>query len=468
MKKILVIICFVFVSQNFHSQDLWGMTFGGGANNMGVLFHYDASTNIYTTKIDFDGLTTGSYPMGSLMQASDGMLYGMTNSGGNNDKGVIFQYNPNTNLLIKKIDFDGTLSGAYPLGYLTEAIDGKLYGMTSEGGANNFGVLFQYDQTNNIISKKIDFAGITNGKTPYGSLLQASDGNLYGMTWEGGTNNYGVLFQYNPITNVFINKIDCSGVINGRNPTGSLIQASDGNIYGMTLNGGGAAKGDIFKYDFNIYLKLYEFSILSQIGCWPAGSLIQAQDGKLYGMNQQYGANNMGVLFQYDFVNNIYITKLNFAGVSNGSNPTGSLFQSSNGKIYGMTFSGGVNNKGVLFEFNPINNSYTKKIDFNGVNGASPYYTNIIETNVITNISKKDKLFDFSLYPNPNNGSFTIDIKTKSHVVITNTLGESIFNRSLEIGKQNLSIQSQTDGIYFVKITDDKGLSSTKKIVVQK
>ena len=61
-----------------------------------------------------------------------------------------------------------------------------------------------------------------------------------------------------------------------------------------------------------------------------------------------------------------------------------------------------------------------------------------------------------------------IDIKTKSHVVITNTLGESIFNRSLEIGKQNLSIQSQTDGIYFVKITDDKGLSTTKKIVVQK
>ena len=56
MKKILVIICFVFVSQNFHSQDLWGMTFGGGANNMGVLFHYDASTNIYTTKTDFDGL----------------------------------------------------------------------------------------------------------------------------------------------------------------------------------------------------------------------------------------------------------------------------------------------------------------------------------------------------------------------------------------------------------------------------
>jgi hypothetical protein len=75
---------------------------------------------------------------------------------------------------------------------------------------------------------------------------------------------------------------------------------------------------------------------------------------------------------------------------------------------------------------------------------------------------------DVSLYPNPNNGKFTIDLKTKSDVVITNTLGEIVFNQSLEIGKQNLSIQSKADGIYFVKVTDDKGFSSTKKIVVQK
>jgi hypothetical protein len=72
------------------------------------------------------------------------------------------------------------------------------------------------------------------------------------------------------------------------------------------------------------------------------------------------------------------------------------------------------------------------------------------------------------IFPNPNNGSFTIDLKTKSQIIITNTLGETILKQSLEIGKHNLSIQSQADGIYFVKVTDDKGLSTTKKIVVQK
>lgn len=470
MKKILLIISIFFISKNFYSQDLWGMTFGGGVNNMGVLFHYNVSTNTYSIMIHFDGLNTGSYPMGSLMQASDGKLYGMTNTGGLNDMGIIFQYDPVTNLFVKKIDFDGSGLGAYPLGYLIEAIDGKLYGMTSEGGVNNFGVLFQYDQSSNTIYKKIDFSGAINGKTPYGSLFQASDGNLYGMTWQGGVNNYGVLFQYNLIASTLIKKIDCSGASNGRNPTGTLMEATDGNLYGMTLNGGVAAKGDIFQYNFNsnTYLKMYDFSILSQIGCWPEGSLIQAQDGKLYGMNQSYGANNKGVLFQYDFVNNIYITKVNFAGVSSGSSPTGSLFQSSNGNIYGMTFSGGLNNKGVLFEFNPINNIYLKIIDFDNINGGTPYYGNIIETNNITNIKLNANHNNLSLYPNPNNGSFTIDLKTKSHIVVTNTLGEIVCDQSMEIGKQNLSLQSQAEGIYFVRVTDDKGLTSTKKVIINK
>ena len=110
----------------------------------------------------------------------------------------------------------------------------------------------------------------------------------------------------------------------------------------------------------------------------------------------------------------------------------------------------------------------SKKLDFDSINGSMPAYTSLIEVpSIPTRIHYFDKGSNLSLYPNPNNGSFTIDIKTKSHVVITNTLGETIFNQSLEIGKQNLSIQSQSDGIYFVKVTDDLGASITKKILKQ-
>ena len=75
---------------------------------------------------------------------------------------------------------------------------------------------------------------------------------------------------------------------------------------------------------------------------------------------------------------------------------------------------------------------------------------------------------NFSFYPNPNNGTFTIESKSKSQITITNLLGEIVLNQLMEKGKQDLSIQSCSDGIYFVNITDDKGIITSKKIIVNK
>ncbi len=77
--------------------------------------------------------------------------------------------------------------------------------MTNHGGANDYGVLFEYNPTNGTLTKKIDFNSTGNGRNPYGSLVQASDGKLYGMTYGGGANGYGVLFEYNP-TNGYIDQ----------------------------------------------------------------------------------------------------------------------------------------------------------------------------------------------------------------------------------------------------------------------
>ena len=72
--------------------------------------------------------------------------------------------------------------------------------MTYSGGLNNQGVLFQYDPITDIYVKKLIFSA-TTGYNPYGSLMQANDGNLYGMTSAGGINNLGTLFQYDFVTN---------------------------------------------------------------------------------------------------------------------------------------------------------------------------------------------------------------------------------------------------------------------------
>ncbi len=207
----------------------------------------------FTKVLDFNG-TNGSNPYinSSLMQASDGMLYGVTYTGGG--VGVLFQYNPTLNIYTIKFNFDGIANGSYPSGSLMQASDGMLYGM-AQGGANDAsgGVLFQYDPINNIYIKKFDFDGATKGSNPNGTLMQASDGMLYGMTPNGGANNMGVLFKYNPATSFYTKMLDFAGVTNGNGPLGSLMQASDGMLYGMTFKGGTSTAcsggcGTLFRY----------------------------------------------------------------------------------------------------------------------------------------------------------------------------------------------------------------------------
>ena len=81
---------------------------------MVLFFHTILATSAYTKLIDFD-FSNGAYPYGSLIQASDGKLYGMTYGGGSNFEGVIFSYDPVASAYTQLKDFDGT-NGAYPFG----------------------------------------------------------------------------------------------------------------------------------------------------------------------------------------------------------------------------------------------------------------------------------------------------------------------------------------------------------------
>jgi uncharacterized repeat protein (TIGR03803 family) len=499
---------------------LYGMTYDGGANNQGVLFQYDPATSAYSKKLDFAGAANGSKPKGSLMQASDGKLYGMTNQGGLFDAGILFQYNPSISSFAKKTEFggidptgfsaslmqasDGMLYGTSELGGvhnagvlfqynpvtftytkkldfdetngshnftgLMEASDGKLYGTSLEGGVNNKGVLFQYDPATSTYIKKLDFDGATNGATPSGPPVQASDGKLYGTAVNGGTNDKGIFYQYDPVTSIFTKKFDFAGTTNGANPGGSLIQASDGMLYGLTNNGGVNDMGVLYQYDLttSTYTKKLDFAGAAN-GKIPTGPLMQASDGMLYGLTTGGGVNDKGVLFQYNPATSTYTKKFDFNG-TNGRDPRWSLLQASNGKLYGMTASGGVNDMGVLFEYNPATSSYIKKLDFNGANGRKPLYGNLIEidvTPVTAIINNSAQTTNLSVFPNPNNGDFTISLNKEETFNLVNNLGQIV--QTIELNQSNNNsarISGLETGIYFLV-----GRSNAKvnyKIVVAK
>lgn len=355
---------------------LYGMTNGGGTDSLGVLFKYDIALSSFTKVIDFDGTAKGSFPDGGLMLATDGKLYGMTSAGGTYDVGVAFAYDPVSTTFTKLFDFDGPFKGAVPWGDMLQASNGKLYGMTSVGGNGvgyygPSGVVFSYEIATSSYTKLFDFNNGTNGNSPTGALTRASTGKFYG-TAHGGAPGFGILFNLNASNNVFT-KLHEFDFTNGAYPSGNLRQAASGLFYGTTFKGGADSAGVIFKLDpaTNVYTKLVDFNGAN--GNSPNGGLLEATNGKLYGLTSSGGDSAYGVLYSYDPASGTYAKLFDFDGRANGSKPLGSLVQGNNGKLYGLTSAGGMYDNtfvtgavgtGVLFKFDPSSNTYTKLHDF--------------------------------------------------------------------------------------------------------
>jgi len=179
-----------------------------------------------------------------LRQTADGKLYGITRSG--NEGGALFSFDPYTNAYNLLYDFGYSSS---PSGGLIENNDGKLYGMATQGGVDGKGNIYSFDPTNSNYTKLKDFMR-PNGGEASGSLIQGHDGKLYGMTPEGGINGEGVIFSFDTVTNVYT-KLHDFIFATGTHPCGSLLQISDGKLYGLTLYGGDLGGGVLFSFDIS-------------------------------------------------------------------------------------------------------------------------------------------------------------------------------------------------------------------------
>ncbi|HRG53754.1 MAG TPA: T9SS type A sorting domain-containing protein [Bacteroidia bacterium] len=410
---------------------LYGTATEGGANSGGTVFQVDPQTDIFTKLWDFSNVTSGRFPFATLMQANNGKLYGTTSQGGTSDRGTVFEYNITTKTLTKQVDFENGIEGEAPRGNLMRAtnakiyggtafggtygfgtlfecdpnvaggafkkkidfdgintgdrpvyapveVNGKLYGTTEMGGANDKGVLYAYDLINGSFIKKIDFDGTEKGQQPMG-LLKAPNNKLYGMTTLGGKNGKGVIYEFDPALDSFAKKVDFNASENGASPYGNLILASNGKIYGLTSYADAAHKGTLFEYDYvnNMITKRVDFGGTAGNGYVPTGDLVEAPNGKLYGLTNQGGAEDMGTIFEYDPITSNYALKFSFNGNSNGGSPYGSLTLSSNGKLYGLTTVGGTTDLGTVFEYN-YDDTVKVTVNFDGTNGQNPYYSTLL------------------------------------------------------------------------------------------
>jgi uncharacterized repeat protein (TIGR03803 family) len=364
---------------------LYGVTGSGGTFGYGVLFEFDPSNNIYTKKVDFDYSTLGGYPSSSLTLANNNKFYATNYSGGANGLGTLFEYDPVGNTITNKFDFDGS-NGANPINNnLVQSAHGYLFGLASFGGATNDGVLYQYDFTTSTFTKKLDFVSATMGSKPEGGMVE-QNGFLYGVTNGGGGNDQGTIFKYDETNNVLTDTHDFLTTTDASGPTSGLMISSNGKFYGLVPYSGGVnyINGILYQYDpvDDSFVKKTDFSFFNNSGYGPIGDLVESSSGKLYGTTFFGGLNDYGVLFEFDLTTEITTTKIDFNFAPNGAAPTYELTQHPNGKLYGATRGGGVNGKGVLFEFDPLTNTFTKKFDFDGsANGANPEGSPVLSPN---------------------------------------------------------------------------------------
>jgi uncharacterized repeat protein (TIGR03803 family) len=281
---------------------LYGVSYEYGTYLDGSLWKQSATASTLTAEIQFDG-DNGTEPVSGLMQASDNNLYGCANAGGAYGYGTVFRFSSvsGASNLTAITSFNG-LDGAFPSPVLIQATDGNLYGTSESGGPYSTGAgnVFRISTTG-VFQVLYNFTGGADGDAPIAGVIQANDGNFYGTTLNGGAYNDGVVFKMTP-AGVETVLYSFTGGNDGAEPWGGLVQATDGNLYGTTQQAGVYGGGTVFQIaptgSLNTVAQFDSFQ-----GSTPEANLVQGPDGNLYGTAFNGGSAGSGVFFSVVLTN---------------------------------------------------------------------------------------------------------------------------------------------------------------------
>ncbi len=273
--------------------NIYGVTVGGGSDvgftlGSGTVFKITPGGELTTlyTFCPIAGCADGRAPRG-ISLASDGNFCGTTQVGGKFSQGTIFSLSPTGTfkLLHTFCSQSNCGDGGDPQSPPTQGIDGNFYGTAYSGGAHNGGVIYQitaagvYKVLYNFCSYQ---TSCPTGADPMGALTQDAAGNFFGTTAFGGdTRNDGVVFEFTAKNQYKI--LHTLQGYDGNVPQSQLALASNGSLYGVTQGGGGPAEGNIYKVtSAGVFKSFFAFRCCNE-GYDPVYSLFQSTNGLLYG-----------------------------------------------------------------------------------------------------------------------------------------------------------------------------------------
>jgi uncharacterized repeat protein (TIGR03803 family) len=316
-----------------------------------------------------------------LVLANDGNLY-FTSSAGGEGIGTVSKLTPSGTLSVLHA-LNDTDEGAASYGKIMQASDGNLYGTMYYGGTKDRGVVFKVTLAGTYTVLRSFGQTSKDASNPYTGLVQAADGNLYGTTLLGGAQDMGTVFRIS--TNGDFAIVHEFGGSDGRNPEGTLVIGADGNLYGTTLQGGDKNRGAIYRITTGgAFTLLYSFPELGAFsanavatnatGANPRAGLLLAADGNFYGTAYQGGTNGFGTVFRITPTGTLNVVHA-FTGPSfGGARPLSGLVQDTAGNFYGTTEGGGYLNSGSAYRIDPAG-QFTLLHGFTGLttDGSQPY-----------------------------------------------------------------------------------------------
>jgi len=269
--------------------------------------------------------TDGEFPSAPPIQGIDGNFYGTTRQGGSGGFGTVYKITPSLGFTVLHNFIDST-DGSYPQAPLVQGTDGNFYG-TAEFSSSNAGTVFRVTPLKQFLPlfdfAPLGATGSATGTNPIAPLIQASDGNFYGTTVGGGvingvSTNQGVVFKITPAGKLSVLHV-FAGNGDGTQPIGGLVQASDGNLYGTTsLSIPGFGCGTIFRITLpgGTFSTLHAFSNIPPIrdGCHPQVTLVQHTNGILYGDTNAGGSLGQGVFFSLNESLPPFVSLLPYSG----------------------------------------------------------------------------------------------------------------------------------------------------------
>lgn len=332
-----------------------------GRHEGGVISYVDTFGNGPAPMHHFGAVANGFWPETAVIKASDGKLYGTASVGGQDGNGVVYSINAaGTGFLNLHTFVDA--EGYEPVGELLEASNGKIYGALRYGGPINTGCIYRMDKNGANFQIIYNFPNVALAQTPVGDLIEGPGQVIYGM-FEQSSGGSGIFRMNLDASNFTVLKHFATGELGGPR---SGLRLYRGYLYGFSYAGGPSGRGGIFRIrtDGTGYQQMHVFNTTD--GSMPMESpVIGRTDGKIYGTASQGGTDGFGLVFRIDTSGTGFTILHQFA--AEAPYPNGQLIQASDGLLYGTTFWSNIapGGGGIVFRLNTDGSGFAVIKEFN-------------------------------------------------------------------------------------------------------